>query len=467
MPAARKKLGDILLEMGAVDAQQLRAAMGHQQQWGMPLGQALVERHLCSADAVLRALAVQTGLEVVDLDALELPQALTAALPVKVATMARAVPLEVRGARGEVLVVALAAPASLQAVDLVRAGSGKTRILPRLASDDAIERAIGKLYFGRAPEPRTQAYVPGPPPSSAGVGDAGADRPPEGLLPHEVVVDLGHVPGGAGAEPAAARAPAGSLFDLLADVPHARPTPPPGSLRPAAPPPARPTSPAGTPLPGTPLPGTPLPGTPLPGTLRPTPPVAARPTPPPGTLRPTPPPGTLRPTPPAHAATPAPRPPTAAPAAAATPAPTAAATAAPSTVRAAPAGATPVPPLAAAPLAAAAAARARPVLLFGWSEEMGAALATLLRRAGLEARTVAEDAALLCTEGDVVVTSTLALGMVLGPGQRLRAQVVVVGLPEGADRDEALALGAREYLVPASLPHLVEVIRRSLPPPHA
>ncbi len=64
----RPRLGNILLESGIIDELQLQAALAYQRQWGMPLGRALVEKRLCTAEQVLRALAKQSGLPAIDLD---------------------------------------------------------------------------------------------------------------------------------------------------------------------------------------------------------------------------------------------------------------------------------------------------------------------------------------------------------------------------------------------------------------
>src|SRR5437588_1196989 len=99
--------------MGAIDPMQLQAALGHQKQWGLPLGQAVVEKRFCSADDVLRALQVQTGHPVIRLDGLKLDPAMAQVLPHKSAEKLRVVPLRLDGKRSEVLVIAVAAPGGL------------------------------------------------------------------------------------------------------------------------------------------------------------------------------------------------------------------------------------------------------------------------------------------------------------------------------------------------------------------
>lgn len=154
----KKKLGDILLEMGALDPLQLQSALGYHQQWGVPLGKAVVERKFCSADDVLRALSLQTGHPVIRLDGQPLDSRLASVVPVRTAEKLRVVPLRLEGKRGEVLVIAVAAPGGLETLDAVQSVSGKQRLVAHLAHDDEIERAIGKLYYGREPA------VPAPPP---------------------------------------------------------------------------------------------------------------------------------------------------------------------------------------------------------------------------------------------------------------------------------------------------------------
>jgi type IV pilus assembly protein PilB len=153
VPTQRKKLGEILVEMGALDGLQLQAGLGHHQQWGMKIGRALIERGFCRSEDVLRALAKQTGHPVIDLDLQPLDSRLVFTLNVKAAEKHRAIPLRLEGKRSEMLVVAVAGPAGMETMDAILAVSGKARVIPYLADDEAIERAIGKLYYNRQPSP--------------------------------------------------------------------------------------------------------------------------------------------------------------------------------------------------------------------------------------------------------------------------------------------------------------------------
>jgi type IV pilus assembly protein PilB len=155
----KKRLGEILVEMGAVDELQLQSALAYQRKWGVPLGQVVVDLRFCSGEQVLGALAQQTGVPAVTLDAELLEPTLARLVPRRLAEQHRVVPLRVEGPRDMVLVVAIAAPASMHSLDAVRSVAGKLRVVPMLATDAAISRAIERLYLGGAEAPRRPVSV--------------------------------------------------------------------------------------------------------------------------------------------------------------------------------------------------------------------------------------------------------------------------------------------------------------------
>ncbi len=159
---ARPRLGDILVKMGFLDAQQLQAALGHQKKWGYQLARTVVEQRFCTIDQVMQALARQTGYQLIDLDREPLGPQLAPLLPRKIAEQHHAVPLRVEGKRHEVLVVAMGAPATLAQLDAVTSASGKQRVIPFLAWDEAIERALGRVYRGESYAPPASAPVAAP-----------------------------------------------------------------------------------------------------------------------------------------------------------------------------------------------------------------------------------------------------------------------------------------------------------------
>lgn len=142
----RKNLGELLLEMGVIDELQLSAALAHHRQWGVPLGRALVEKRLCGQDHILKALQHQTGLPLISLRNQKLQQDHARLLPLKVAQTHRVVPLRLEGKRAETLVIAIAAPATLGALDAVQQVSGKQRVVAHLASDEDIGYGLSVVY---------------------------------------------------------------------------------------------------------------------------------------------------------------------------------------------------------------------------------------------------------------------------------------------------------------------------------
>ncbi|ATB35710.1 general secretory pathway protein GspE [Cystobacter fuscus] len=158
---SKRMLGEILMELGLLDRARLRLGLVHHHEMGVPLGRALVREGLCSEAEVLRALAQQAGFPAIDLDREPLHPKLTRLVSKRVARKYRAIPLRLDQGEREVLHIALPAPASLEALDAVRAVSGKPRVEPYVASDPAIARALFALYrFQEQAEPPVSRPTP-------------------------------------------------------------------------------------------------------------------------------------------------------------------------------------------------------------------------------------------------------------------------------------------------------------------
>lgn len=141
-----RSISEILLEMGAIDPLQLKAAQAHASQWGVPLEQAFVERRFCSVDDIVRACSRMTGYPVINLDAEVLGPAQADLLPERLAEQYRVVPLRLGGRRYEVIELAMEVPPNLKVIDTVLAITKKQRAVVHLTHREAIERAITRLY---------------------------------------------------------------------------------------------------------------------------------------------------------------------------------------------------------------------------------------------------------------------------------------------------------------------------------
>ena len=117
-PPARRRLGDLLVERGAVTAQQLDQALTRQKKGGGRLGEVLLDLGFVEPTDLLSALAEQFGMEFVDLEHVEVDRTLVQKVPEPLARRHRAVPIMDDGG---VIVVAMANPGDVIALDDIRA----------------------------------------------------------------------------------------------------------------------------------------------------------------------------------------------------------------------------------------------------------------------------------------------------------------------------------------------------------
>jgi type IV pilus assembly protein PilB len=161
---ARKKLGEILIEEGVLDESRLRAALIEQQRWGGPLGRLLVEMRLVEEHAMVGALSRQLHVPTVDLDSIEVPQAVLDLVPGELAEQHSVMPF---AQPMKFLDLAMTDPTQLGIIDELQI---RTRLNVRafLAGPKAVERALSRYYgrgYGQAfrqPGRQTRASEPIP-----------------------------------------------------------------------------------------------------------------------------------------------------------------------------------------------------------------------------------------------------------------------------------------------------------------
>ena len=116
-----KQLGDVLLEQGLLTEEQLAAAVQEQRRVGRGLGRVLVDNGWVTEGQLVAALAQQIGLEFVDLTEHPVDVTAVARVPEAVARRHAALPV---GYSDGALVVAMADPANILAVDDIRSLTG-------------------------------------------------------------------------------------------------------------------------------------------------------------------------------------------------------------------------------------------------------------------------------------------------------------------------------------------------------
>lgn len=155
----RQKLGEMLIEAGAIDEMQLRSALADQRRWGRPLGKTLVELRLIREEDLVRVLARQLGLPFVEVDQLAIPPDILALVPEHLARQHQIIPV---GRQMKFLDVAMADPTNLGIIDEIRI---RTQLNPRpvLSGPRMIERAIEHFYgtATRMPSEVAMASSPG------------------------------------------------------------------------------------------------------------------------------------------------------------------------------------------------------------------------------------------------------------------------------------------------------------------
>ncbi len=138
----KKKLGDILKETGLIDDFQLESALSHQRKWGGKLGSIIVEFGFVQESELARVLAEKLSLPYVNLFDPEIPETVTNLIKPEIARKYHVIPVK---KEGKSLVLAMADPLDLEAMDSIRFATGST-IKPALAMGSEIENAIKKYY---------------------------------------------------------------------------------------------------------------------------------------------------------------------------------------------------------------------------------------------------------------------------------------------------------------------------------
>ncbi len=109
-----RKIGEILVEMGALAPAEVRLVVDQQRESGQRFGETAIARGVLSDDVVAQALAQQFGLEYADLDAIVTDPALAESLPPDLSIRYNFIPLQ---KTEEGLVIAISDPTNIAELD--------------------------------------------------------------------------------------------------------------------------------------------------------------------------------------------------------------------------------------------------------------------------------------------------------------------------------------------------------------
>lgn len=142
MNKGRIRLGDLLVQHNIITDEQLSSALAEQRQTGRKLGATLIALDLVSEQQLLQILSSHLGVELIDLDNVQINANAVKLLPEIQARRYRAL---VIGDKGDSLLVAMSDPADLNAVDSL------TELLPKkielaVVSETQLFNAYDTLY---------------------------------------------------------------------------------------------------------------------------------------------------------------------------------------------------------------------------------------------------------------------------------------------------------------------------------
>jgi type IV pilus assembly protein PilB len=140
--ATKVPLGTILLQRGCVTQEQLDAAIAEQARTSRPLGRVLVASGVITEADLVHALAEQAGLEFIDLGDHQVDPTAASTISDSLARRYQALPI---AGEGTTLVVAMADPANVLAVDDIRSVTGAD-VRPVVSTREAIEAAINRVH---------------------------------------------------------------------------------------------------------------------------------------------------------------------------------------------------------------------------------------------------------------------------------------------------------------------------------
>lgn len=137
-----KRLGEMLVDAGAITEDQLMAALKGQKVTGERLGQYLVNQKYITEDQLINILRMQLGIDFIDLNKAKIDPSLIGLVPKNLAKQNRIVPVKLE--KG-VLYLAMEDPMNFMAIEDVKDASRK-RVVPMIAYSGAIDRALNVLY---------------------------------------------------------------------------------------------------------------------------------------------------------------------------------------------------------------------------------------------------------------------------------------------------------------------------------
>jgi len=145
--ADRRKLGQILVDAGAITPGQLKEALEDQKRYGGRLGTMLLERRHIDEKTFFRALSSQLNIPALDFTKSTIPEAVIKLVPKDLTEKYQVFPVATRRTMsGNIIVLAMADPTNVEAQDEIRFRTGY-KVEPCLALESTIRQVLREYWY--------------------------------------------------------------------------------------------------------------------------------------------------------------------------------------------------------------------------------------------------------------------------------------------------------------------------------
>ena len=144
-----RALGRVLVKMGKLTKEQVDEALAIQREKRGPIGQILIDLGYINDQDLVLALAAQAGMEILDVERLEVADDILEKIPAQMASTYKVVPIEYDKA-ANLLTVAIASPDNFRATDDLKTLMGYN-VRAVVVRPEVIDRALA-AYYGQSEE---------------------------------------------------------------------------------------------------------------------------------------------------------------------------------------------------------------------------------------------------------------------------------------------------------------------------
>ena len=159
LAGARKKIriGDLLVEAGAITDEQLQEALAKQKEEGGMLGNVIMDLGFISRELLITVLTTQMGIEYCEIQSVKIDEEVLNLVSKDLVQKYKAIPIGFVEDNPNMLQVAMADPMDINAIDDISISSG-FQIEPLLSFEDDLENVIGKHYGSAEAMEAAEAY---------------------------------------------------------------------------------------------------------------------------------------------------------------------------------------------------------------------------------------------------------------------------------------------------------------------